>query len=249
MGYILAHFEWNWEEAERNLERSLQLKPNDTEMLNFLGDFYTTIAHPNALKIEMQALNLDPLHPVKHADVGFTYLSLGNLEKAIEYFSNCLRMDSSLIYIANQLVRSLVANSDLETANSLINSIQDNVSELNELLIFEMKAKVATAKGSLEEYSRIIGKLKTAAENGKYPFGRLAELYLHADMLEEAASMIEKAYDYREYYLVNGNFFISLPEEMPDHSALQAALDKPELNALFEIRRRNLKLKDKPSQN
>jgi hypothetical protein len=34
----------------------------------------------------------------------------------------------------------------------------------------------------------------------------------------------------------------TLPENLPDHPALQAALDKPELNALFEIRRKNLGL-------
>jgi len=44
--------------------------------------------------------------------------------------------------------------------------------------------------------------------------------------------------------MIIGNFFISLPEEMPNHSALQAALNKPELNALFEIRRKNLKLRE-----
>ena len=36
---------------------------------------------------------------------------------------------------------------------------------------------------------------------------------------------------------------ITLPENLPDYPALQATLDKPELKALFEIRRINLLLK------
>jgi len=63
-------------------------------------------------------------------------------------------------------------------------------------------------------------------------------------MLDEAAFWIEKAYENREEELVFPFRPVSfmVPENLPDHPALQAALDKPELNALFEIRRRNLGL-------
>jgi len=248
LGYIFGQMEWNWEEAERNLERSMQLKPNDTEILNFVGDFYTATDHPSALEVEMEALNLDPLHPVKHADVAFTYLNLGNWEKVGEYTSNCLRLDSSFVYAASNWVRALVADSDLETASKVINSYQD-VSGLNKIYLIVMKAELAAAKGDSEEFSVIMSKLKAAAENDEFSFGRLAELYLHANMLEEAASMIERGYDHHDQWLTEAIYFISLPEEMPDHPALQAALNKPELNALFEIRRKNRKLKESDSQN
>jgi len=63
-------------------------------------------------------------------------------------------------------------------------------------------------------------------------------------MLKEAAYWLEKAYENREFELVfpfkPGGF--TIPENLPNHPALQAALDKPELNALFEIRRKNLGL-------
>jgi len=36
---------------------------------------------------------------------------------------------------------------------------------------------------------------------------------------------------------------ITLPEDYPDHPDLKKAFDKPELNKLFEIRRKNLKSK------
>ena len=71
----------------------------------------------------------------------------------------------------------------------------------------------------------------------------LVKLYLDLEMYEEAAYWFEKAYDNREVQLVlpfTGG--ITLPENLPDHPALQAALDKPELNVLFEIRRKNLGL-------
>ena len=83
------------------------------------------------------------------------------------------------------------------------------------------------------------------AEKGRSS-SRVGQLYLDLGMLEEAAYWLEKAYDNHDLELVFSIYRpgrSTLPEHLPDHPALQAALDKPELNALFEIRRRNLKLK------
>jgi hypothetical protein len=59
-------------------------------------------------------------------------------------------------------------------------------------------------------------------------------------MWDEAAQSIEKAYASHDVSLV---YFsrISIPEDYPEHPALTKAFDKPELNKLFEIRRKNLK--------
>ena len=83
------------------------------------------------------------------------------------------------------------------------------------------------------------------ADKPKYVSSQISRLYLDLGMLEEAANWLEKAYENREYRLVYSSrpSGLTLPENLPDHPALQAALDKPELNALFEIRRKNLKLR------
>jgi hypothetical protein len=67
-----------------------------------------------------------------------------------------------------------------------------------------------------------------------------AEYYLDLKMWDKAAELIEMAYLNRNGGLVSFSR-IKLPEDYPDHPALRKAFDKPELNALFEIRRKNLK--------
>ena len=123
----------------------------------------------------------------------------------------------------------------------MINSFP-NVSGTDELRLLGMKAALAGAKGEKDEARIIFEELESAAERGEYPFGRIAQWYFLQDMWGEAAAWIEKAYDTHEPFLAH-SFWLSLPEEMPDNPALQAALDKPEFNTLFEIRRKNLGLK------
>jgi len=247
LGSIYSSHDWNWEEAERNIKRSMELRPRDTEIVNFLGDFYVVIAHPKAVEVELQALDLDPLHPVKHTDVARAYLLERNWKKASEYYSNAVQLDSTLIFAAQNWMEALVADSDFEKAEMLINYFHD-VSGSDELSLIGMKARLALAKGEKDKAQIMVEKLESAAERGEYNFGRIAQLYFVSNMWEEAAVYIEKAYESHEPFL-DYSFWLSLPEEMPDNPALQAALDKPELNALFEIRRRNRKLKETGSQN
>jgi len=102
---------------------------------------------------------------------------------------------------------------------------------------------MAIAKGESDKALSYIELLVSEAENLNIS-SRIGTLYLDLGMLDEAAYWFEKAYENRELELVYpfSTGGLTLPENLPDHPALQAALDKPELNALFEIRRKNLGL-------
>jgi hypothetical protein len=57
----------------------------------------------------------------------------------------------------------------------------------------------------------------------------------------EAAAWVDRALDLGDRILLSDPRFVLLPEELED-PALRAAIDKPPLSTLFEIRRRNLAL-------
>jgi len=75
-------------------------------------------------------------------------------------------------------------------------------------------------------------------ENLSAPVGHT---YLNLEMYDEAALWFEKAYEERDLAPTFFSSFI-VPEDLPDHTALQNSLNKPELKALFDIRRKNLGL-------
>ena len=65
---------------------------------------------------------------------------------------------------------------------------------------------------------------------------------MQAEKYDDAAAALEKAYVQNDQGFLRSEF-ITIPEQMPDNPALQAALDKPEWNELWEIRRKNMGLK------
>jgi len=241
LGTILAYYQWDWATAEEVLLLSKDLGPKDAEVINFIGDLYQRTWHPLALETEHRALELDPLHPIKHNDLARAYLFESNWEKVIEFASGAIKLDSSLIYPARFLVIAYAALSRFKEAEEVISSYPQ-MSGFNGLLVMEMKAWIAVAKGEKSEALAMIEQMEEAAKKGEYYFARVAQLYLKLQMPEDAAQWIEKAYEARDNNLVHAHL-ITLPENMPGNQALQTALDKPELKALFEIRRNNLLIK------
>lgn len=242
LGTISAYYEWDWPAAEKILLKSKKLSSNDAEVINFVGDLYQRTWHPLAVKMEHRALEMDPLHPIKHNDLARAYLIENNWEKVIEYASSAIRLDSSLIYPARYLVIAYSALSRFKEAEDVIASYPI-MRGLNGMLILEMKTFVAATKGDRTKALKIMEQIVESANRDDFYFARVAQLYLKLNMLEEAAHWIERAYEARDNNLVHTHL-ITLPENMPNNPSLQEALDKPELNALFKIRRHNLKKKE-----
>ena len=242
MGSVFAFYKWNWKDAEYYFKRSQELSPNDTEILNFLGDFYSTTWNPQAVAIEYRAMKLDPLHPIKQSDLSLAYQFVGKWDNAIESARRALQLDSNLLAPFSNIISAQCRLGQFSQAEKLIDgyTIPDKHIEYE---LLGSKIEVLISKGNKNEALQLIEELKEAADNDEYYFARVGELYLLLKMPIEAATWIEKAYFNREYYLV-ASPYIRLPEDYPDHPALRAVFNKPELKALFEIRRNNTMLKN-----
>ena len=113
-----------------------------------------------------------------------------------------------------------------------------------------LRTILAIAKGESDLALSYIELMANTAEKGIYSSSQIGRLYLEVGKLEKAAYWFEKAFENRDWGLIsfsNPGVF-TVPENLPDDPALQAAINKPELNALFEIRRKNLGLTNESSQ-
>jgi len=249
LGSVAAFLEWDWKAAGEAFNKSLELSNDDAEIYNFIGDYYRAVNHPTlAIEMESRALEFDPLHSVNHHDLGWAYGLAGDWENALRYAKSAQSL--SILYSSNDrlLVRSYIKLGRLEEAENVVAGLDD--SNNNYYTNLYIKTIMAIAKGESDTALSYI-ELGVAESENLNVSSRIGTLYLDLGMLDEAAYWFEKAYDNREMELLFlfGASGFTLPENLPDHPVLQAAFDKPELNALFEIRRQNLKLKDKALQN
>ncbi len=235
LGYIAAILEWDWTAAEQAFNKSLELTHDDAEIYNFIGDYYRLVVqHPTlAIEMESRALELDPLHPVNHLDLSKAYALVKDWENALQYAQSAQNLSSDFWGNDEQLLRSYINLGRLEEAENVVARLDDSGGDYYGNLY--LRAILAIAK---DESDTALAYIELMVNQEEKRYQLIGVLFLGLEMIDEAAYWLDKGFENREAPFVN----ITLPENLPDHPALQAAFDKPELNALFEIRRKNLDL-------
>ena len=182
--------------------------------------------------MESKAVELDPLLGINYGNLAMAYYIFKDYDNVIKTANDFLSLDLqgfTSIGIIASLTWTYIKLNQFDKAEEILKKLTEN-----DPLIIEIKTSIAIAKGDTNLAISNLRKMTNHASS------RLAELYLDLGMWDKAAEAIEKAYASRDVTLV---FYsrIKLPEDYPDHPALKKAFDKPELNKLFEIRRKNLK--------
>ncbi len=241
LGYVATFHEWDWKTGEEAFKKSVELSHDDAEIFNFIGDYYRVVQHPTlAIEMESRALELDPLNPVNHSDLSRAYALIGDWENALRYVKSAQDLGFNFEGNAELLLRSYINLGRLEEAENTVAGLYDN--NIKHFTNLYYKTIIAIAKEEYDIALSYIELMINTVEKPIYFSSAIGRFYLDLGMLDEAAYWLEKAYDNRELrhvFPIRSSSF-RLPEDLPNHPALQSALDKPELNALIEIRRKNL---------
>jgi TolB-like protein len=93
-GLARFSFDWDWAGAEQDFQRALELNPNSSLAL----DGYANLLAPRrrfdeAAALLSKALELDPLSPGLHYDLGWTYWASGQFGRAMSQFRKTLELD------------------------------------------------------------------------------------------------------------------------------------------------------------
>jgi len=84
-----------WPDAERDLRAALKLKPDDPELLNFLGFSWIDRGEqlPLALSMVQKAVELDPQSGAMIDSLGWGYFRLGNYAEAVEKLEAAVELE------------------------------------------------------------------------------------------------------------------------------------------------------------
>lgn len=187
------------------------------------------------VEMESGALVLDPLYPINHTDLSHAYALAEDWENALRYAKSADSLNVPNSHNDSLLVRCYIKLDRLQEAENFVIGLQNKYDSFS---IKDLKALIAIAKDENDIAISYLDSLSIQPEKliGSSPI--ITKLYLDLGMLDEAVYWLEKAYKNREGL----NLLIRLPENLPTDVKLKAAFDKPEYNALFEIRMKNLGL-------
>ncbi len=96
LAFAKMYFEWDWESADKEFKRALELNPSSARAHAWYSIYLTLMGQTDeALRESNLALSLDPLSVVTRADAGLTFYFTRKYDYAIEQYEKTLQMDPS----------------------------------------------------------------------------------------------------------------------------------------------------------
>jgi serine/threonine-protein kinase len=85
---------WDWQAAETNLKRAIELNPNYAPAHNWLGLYWTWIGHPQqAMQEYTRAQQLDPSSAIYIANLATAFCSMGEYDRGVAQLKECLLLE------------------------------------------------------------------------------------------------------------------------------------------------------------
>jgi TolB-like protein/cytochrome c-type biogenesis protein CcmH/NrfG len=94
LGAIQMFFDWNFKNAEKTLEKSISLNPNNADAHLLYANLLILLGHPKeALEQSEMASKLDPMNNAMKSDYGISLYCAGRYNEAIKVFQEVLKID------------------------------------------------------------------------------------------------------------------------------------------------------------
>ncbi len=197
---IRFYFEWDWEEAEKEWTRTIELNPSNVNARWVYAEFLSAMNRPDEAMAQIkQAVELDPLNHLAQQFYGGHLLQARRYDDAITQFKKTLKTEPGF-YVAHEC---------LWVAFHLKGMDEEAIPEAKAYFIQQDMKAVADAvdKGYADGgYSEAMRQaaiaLEACAKKVHVLATRIALTYVHANDADHALEWLEKAYTNREPLMV-----------------------------------------------
>ncbi len=224
--------------GRENLERAYQLAPNNVDVVNMYGDFLRFSGDfDRSMQMERKAIELDPLAAVHYSDLAFLLLNLGRNEEALEQALIATRLAPDSPDRHESLIISLIILDRYQQAIETIQMVEDKL-DVAPGIASHWRALLYYQQGDRENLRLILNQRLDVAENSRdsSAYTDTAFYTLWLDGVEAALPLLQKAYDKREFLLVDTQYFY-LPEHVSNDPLWTAFWQQPGLAELIATRR------------
>ena len=193
---VLADFEWNWTESEREYLRGLELKPGYATGHQWYAEFlWTRGRHEESITQAKRALELDPLSLIANTALGTSLYFARRYDDAIEQFKSTLELEPNfyrahywlgLTYVSKAMLNEAIA--ELQKAVSISGGHAAALTGLG---------YAYACSGQRDKSARIIQQLKELSAQRYVSPLNFAMMYAALGQEEQAFAALSKAYQQR----------------------------------------------------
>ncbi len=197
MGLMKAH-QWDWESAESEYKRSIELNPNYPTVHQWYSILLSSLRRLDEALAEIKrAQELDPLSLVINYNVGWAMYFMRQYDKAIDQFRETLDLDPNYISARVSLGGLYAAQGKFEEAISELQKARSLVDRGDPTSLAELGSTYALA-GRKDEAQKILDELLEYSKQG-YPVSlAIATVYGGLGDKEKVFEWLESAYQSRE---------------------------------------------------
>lgn len=199
LAYIKTIYDWDWEGAEREFKRAIELKNSDEWSREAYGWYLSALGRFDESTAEMKrAQEIDPLSLSAIAHIGIPLYYARNYDQAIEQFRKALEVDPNF---SNALFRLGLAYEQNGMYEKAIAEFQKVVSISGDRDAVAALGHVYAVSGDRDEARKALAELKNRSKQEYVPSYDLAIIHLGLGETDQAFERLEEAYEERSYWL------------------------------------------------
>ena len=211
LGFVKAHYEFDWPSAEREYLRALALNPNDAYAHFFYSNSYLSPLgrHAQAIEEMRKAVAIDPFSAPVQAFLGRTYIWARKYDKALEQFQKVAEMFPGFAIDHERLAQlhAFMGRFDQAIAEDTKARLLSGENEKSALAKEAILRHAWTTQGA-PGYWKTLVELSQTGENPpeayNSPFGT-AILYAQLGDKARALNALEQAYEQRSLAMTEIN--------------------------------------------
>ena len=203
LGFVLAHYDFDWPAAEREYLRALDLNPNDAYAHLFYSNSYLSPLgrHAEAIAEMQKAVAIDPFSAPVQSFLGRTYIWARQYDKAQAQFRKCAEMFPGFAIDHERLAQLLAFLGKFEDAiaedtRARLLSGEEEHSALQKEAALRHAWSTGGSRGYWEQLLEFTQLPVNPPETYNSPFGT-AILYAQLGEKSKALDSLEKAFDQR----------------------------------------------------
>jgi len=203
LGFVLAHYDFDWPAAEREYLRALDLNPNDAYAHLFYSNSYLSPLgrHAEAIAEMQKAVAIDPFSAPVQSFLGRTYIWARQYDKAQAQFRKCAEMFPGFAIDHERLAQLLASlgkfdDAIAEDTRARLLSGEEEHSALQKEAALRHAWTTGGSRGYWEQLLEFTQLSENPPETYNSPFG-IAILYAKFGEKSKALDSLEKAYQQR----------------------------------------------------
>ena len=202
LGYALLYYDWDWSAAERELKRAIELKPGYAVVHHWYAEYLSAMRrHDQAIAEITRAQELDPGSPLMRAIGGALYIDAHRYDEGLGQCRKGIELDPNFALSHNILALGY-------EEKGMYREAMAEYEEGNRLFGWEGsldRARVYAEAGKRGEAAKLLDRLWQRYERGEVVPLELARLHVSLGEKQIALSLVEKAYERRNPFMVRLN--------------------------------------------